>query len=483
MEKATLKDGRTVDFVPEMIGDGAMKEVYFTADRQSVLCFYKDAKAGADHNRLKRLEKIIGPANPTVPRDQGGAAKNDKDAGYFRTLFCWPSAIVTKPRFGIMTPVYPSEYFFKAGPDFIRGKEKNGKWFSSPKLRKLLPAAELGDFRSYFSLCVQMTRAVTRLHNAGLAHSDLSPNNVLIDPTRGTSLVIDVDSLVAEGLYPPDVAGTQGFIAPEVLTTLRLPMNDPQRRFPNARTDIHALGVLIYQYLLRRHPLEGKRIPKSYDPDEQDRMIYGSEALFCEHPTDPSNRPEDASYIGCASLGPLLSDLFQRTFVKGLHTPAQRPSALEWLGGLVKTWDMLLPCANGSCTHKWFILGDPKNVKCPFCGRKPGGTVPVLKLRSEWKPGQFQQDGQIAVYHNLSLFRWHVFRNEYPGPDADRTPQAYCVFHQGHWLLVNQNLTTLKSTSGNPVPAGQAVLLKHGDTFRLSEDANARSVEVEILQA
>ena len=36
-EKAVLKDGRTIDFQPDMIGDGAMKEVYFTADRKSVV--------------------------------------------------------------------------------------------------------------------------------------------------------------------------------------------------------------------------------------------------------------------------------------------------------------------------------------------------------------------------------------------------------------------------------------------------------------
>jgi cobalt-zinc-cadmium efflux system protein len=34
-----------------------------------------------------------------------------------------------------------------------------------------------------------------------LAHSDLSPNNVLVDPTQGASIVIDVDSLVVEGLF------------------------------------------------------------------------------------------------------------------------------------------------------------------------------------------------------------------------------------------------------------------------------------------
>ena len=32
METATLKDGRTIQFKPDKIGDGAMKEVYFTHD-------------------------------------------------------------------------------------------------------------------------------------------------------------------------------------------------------------------------------------------------------------------------------------------------------------------------------------------------------------------------------------------------------------------------------------------------------------------
>ena len=240
-------------------------------------------------------------------------------------------------------------------------------------LEKFAPA-ELGDFRNFFALCVQMARAVARLHNAGLAHSDLSPNNVLVDPTRGVSIVIDVDSLVVEGLFPPDVAGTKGYIAPEVLSTAHLPIRDPQRKHPNARTDLHALAVLLYQYLLRRHPLDGKRIPpQAKTAEEQELLSYGSEALFCEHPTDASNRPEEKTYVGCATLGPPLHDLFQRAFVKGLHAPNDRPSALEWVRGLVKTWDLLYPCPNQKCSHKWFVLADPKAVKCPFCGTKPHG--------------------------------------------------------------------------------------------------------------
>jgi hypothetical protein len=483
MEKATLKDGRTIDYLPEAIGSGAMKEVFFTPDHQSVVCFYHDPKAIHDIARQQRLERILTKNNPTVAREKGGAAPSEVDAAYYRNLFCWPTGVVLKPRLGIVAPTYPKHFFFQTGPDFIKGKEKNGMRFIGPRNRALLEKfapAELGDFRNFFFLCIKMARAVARLHNAGLAHSDLSPNNVLVDPTQGASIVIDVDSLVVEGLFPPDVLGTKGYIAPEVLSTCQLPIHDPQRKHPNARTDLHALAVLLYQYLLRRHPLDGKRIPtQATSAEEQELLSYGKEALFSENPADASNRPEEKNYIGCAALGPLLRDLFQRAFVKGLHAPNDRPSGLEWVRGLVKTLDLLRPCASKTCTHKWFVLADAKAVKCPFCGTKPHGPVPLLKLLTR-RGGQSLADGHLAVYHYLSLMRWHAFSDVWPGPEADPTPQAYFAFHQGQWLLINQHLAALTTPAGNVVPPGQAVVLRPGETIRLGPEPTGRLAEVEF---
>jgi serine/threonine protein kinase len=483
MATAQLRDGRTVEYLPERIGDGAMKEVYFTTDRSAVVCFYKDPRAGTDPVRLKRLEKILGPNNPTLTRAHGGAANSDAEAAYFRSLFCWPTGIVKGPQFGLVAPAYPGHFFFQTGPEFIKGKEKNGMRFIGRKNRALLQKfapPELGDFQKYLALCVQMARAVARLHNAGLAHSDLSPNNVLVDPTRGVSIVIDVDSLVVEGLYPPDVAGTKGYIAPEVLSTLHLPLRDPQRKHPNARTDLHALAVLVYQYLLLRHPLDGRRVPNATSAEEQEVLSYGREALYCEHPRDASNRPEESSYVPCTGLGPALAELFTRAFVNGLHAPNDRPSALEWVRGLLRTWDLLQPCGNALCGHKWYILAQPKAPRCPFCGTRAPRAVPILQLRRERGAGQWLADSQLAVYHNLCLFKWHAFSDVLPGPDADRTPQAYFAFHQGHWLLINQALDSITSPAGNPVPRGQAIVLRHGEQFRLAAGAAGRGVVVEM---
>jgi len=91
-------------------------------------------------------------------------------------------------------------------------------------------------------------------------------------------------------------------------------------------------------------------------------------------------------------------------------------------------------------------------------------------------------DGQLVVYHYISLFKWHVFDNVFPGEAADRTPQAYCVFHQGQWLLINQNMTSLTSPGGNRVPTGHAVILKDGVQIRLSQEPHGRIADVQVIK-
>ncbi len=470
LEKAVLKDGQKIEFIPEMIGEGGMKAVFFTKDKKSVVCFFKDSGTAQDPQRLARLDAVLGKYNPT--------ADSCKNSEYFKKLYCWPTGIITSPTMGIITPTYPGNYLFASGN--WKGKEKESTWFTSPKLRKYLPEQERGTWINYFKICILLARAVKRLHLAGLAHSDLSCRNVLIDPSSGKCIIIDIDSLVVPGLYPPDVLGTPGYIAPEVIATMHLPFKDKNRKQPCASTDQHALAVLMYEYLLFRHPLRGPKVNSTTSAEEDEILSMGSKALFIEHPTDRSNKPKDLK-IPHSVLGPHLEDLFNRAFVNGLHAPNSRPSAIEWERGLINTWDMLLPCPNGSCSHKWFVMFESKNIKCPFCGTKLKSSVPILKLRKESRPGQWRQDGQLVIYHNISLFKWHAFSGIFPGEDADRTPQAYCVFHQGKWLLINQNLESLTSPGGNRVPTGSAVELKDGALIRLSQEPKGRIAEVQIV--
>lgn len=127
------------------------------------------------------------------------------------------------------------------------------------------------------------------MHQMGLAHSDLSYNNVLVDPVTKSATIIDIDGLVVPGLFPPEVIGTADFIAPEVLKTKHLPLHDADRVLPNQKTDLHALAVLIYMYLLRRHPLRGGKI-WDLDSERDEVLSMGEKAIFVEHPSDNTNR-------------------------------------------------------------------------------------------------------------------------------------------------------------------------------------------------
>ncbi|MEI6043071.1 MAG: serine/threonine-protein kinase [Chloroflexota bacterium] len=483
-QKALLQDGSTVEY--ELVDDppsGSMKKTYFSPDRSYVVQFYHDAAVGADPQRRERLEAILTRYNPTLSEAQGGAKGNSPtQADYYKNLFCWPTGIVVKPQLGIVAPFYPSNFFFKQGS--LKNHEKEGSWFSRTKARRLLPAQELGSWDKYLEFCILMARSVRRLHQAGLAHSDLSTKNILVDPIGGQCVVLDIDSLVVPEVFPPDVLGTPGYIAPEVLATSTLALRDPKRKHPGATTDQHALAVLIYEYLLLRHPLKGPKTYAAQTAEEQERLEMGEKALFIENPTDQSNRSRELK-VPYRKLGSYLSDLIYRAFVKGLHSPNDRPAAIEWERALIKTWDLLLPCSNPTCAQQWFVY-DPSGLRCPFCGtrlRPAWPTFPLLKLFREGPPEVWRPDGEVVLWHNHSLFKWHVFTGIFPGPDSrDKTPQAYCLFHQGEWWLVNQNLFSLISPEGDRIGQGEALLLTNGLKFRLSQEPESRTVEVELIQ-
>jgi hypothetical protein len=478
---ATLSDGRTLEYIEtDDPPSGAMKKTFFSPDRSYVIQFFLDKKEDSIQRRA-RLDAILKTYNPSVSEQDGGAKGTTPEmARLFKDLYCWPTGIVTQPELGIVAPVYPGNYFFPKGNHLAAGEEKQGNWFLKPKARKHLPQDELGNAQTYLSICIKLARAVRRLHVAGLAHSDLSSKNILIDPKTGQCTIIDIDSLVVPGLFPPDVLGTPDYIAPEVLVTQNLKLGDPKKKTPGVKTDLHALAVLIYQYLFMRHPLRG---PKPYGqnvtPEIEELMLMGEKALFIEHTQDQSNRPQGIT-IPFTAFGAGLADLFKRAFIDGLHSPDRRPYAMEWERELLTTWNLLYPCGNSQCELKWYVIDD-QSTKCPCCSHKPNGPVVRLKFSNERQPGNWIKKDQLIAYHNIGVYRWHAFNGMLNDGMTDKTRMAFIAFHQNKWLLVNENLTTLTSPGGNIVPKGQAVELKEGVSFMLSTQENGIRVEVEYV--
>ncbi len=112
------------------------------------------------------------------------------------------------------------------------------------------------ELRDILELLVSVCAAVDHAHQRGVVHRDLKPSNVLVEPS-GQPRVLDFGvARVAES--DPDVdapqtrtgalVGTLGYMAPEQARG--------DRGAIDARADVYALGVMLFELLAGRPPLD-----------------------------------------------------------------------------------------------------------------------------------------------------------------------------------------------------------------------------------
>jgi serine/threonine-protein kinase len=100
---------------------------------------------------------------------------------------------------------------------------------------------------------IDVCRALTAVHESGLLHGDIKPQNVMREE-GGRIVVMDFGTgRVAKGGGHGDrLAGTPLYLAPEVLTGAA----------PDVRADVYSAGVLLYYLLTGAHPVEGSTLEK-----------------------------------------------------------------------------------------------------------------------------------------------------------------------------------------------------------------------------
>jgi tetratricopeptide (TPR) repeat protein len=97
---------------------------------------------------------------------------------------------------------------------------------------------------------IDLCRALSAVHTAGLVHGDVKAQNVMRDARDGRLVLMDFGSGRPVGGGPRHVGGTPLYTAPEVLAGLA----------PDGRSDIYSLGVLLFHLLTNRYPFEAESI-------------------------------------------------------------------------------------------------------------------------------------------------------------------------------------------------------------------------------
>lgn len=129
-------------------------------------------------------------------------------------------------------------------------------------IMELVEGFELGrlapslDFLHRARIMIEVCEAVHHAHTLGIQHRDLKPSNIMVDASLAPR-ILDF-GLSAGDPSRGHLVGTPPYVAPEQL--------DPSRPI-DARADVYALGVILYELLCRQHPAgEVPRLPIEIDP-------------------------------------------------------------------------------------------------------------------------------------------------------------------------------------------------------------------------
>src|SRR5438046_6824892 len=129
---------------------------------------------------------------------------------------------------------------------------------------------------------MQVCRAVQHAHQKGIIHRDLKPSNILVSVNDGVAVPKAIDFGIAKATTGEPLTNKTVFTAFEQFIGTPAYMSPEQAMMTSldidTRTDIYALGVLLYELLTGRTPFDQHELLAS-GLDEMRRMIRENEPL------------------------------------------------------------------------------------------------------------------------------------------------------------------------------------------------------------
>jgi hypothetical protein len=193
--------------------------------------------------------------------------------------------------------------------------------------RTLEQVAEEGNLkpRQAAALLAKVAGAADFVHKRGIVHRDIKPKNILVDE-KGEPRLIDFGMARLRHAWSEDPGkpgGTFAFMSPE---QARIEMPDEQQKV-GPRSDVFALGAVIYYLLTGKPPFEGRNWREAWDRAR--RCDFDKKAL------DNPKIPRELRRICLKAMSAEPADRYAsaRDFQKELHRHVVRPRIMAALAG------------------------------------------------------------------------------------------------------------------------------------------------------
>ncbi len=190
--------------------------------------------------------------------------------------------------------------------------------------------------REILSIGIQLAGALEYAHERGVIHRDVKPSNIYFDPESGLVKLVDFgiaaigDRTRTESEDFETIAGTPKYMAPEQIQGGEL----------DGRTDLYALGVVLYRLLSGSMPFKAESIgalihqivhrpPARLQPIDDRTPVDLIDLVHRLVAKDPEARPAGGSLV-LEELQEIRADLDRGL----LNTVRGRPGAWRWLAAL-----------------------------------------------------------------------------------------------------------------------------------------------------
>jgi len=301
-------------------------------------------------------------------------------------------------------------------------------------------------------VCFNLAEAFFSLHSRGLCYLDINRNNFQFCSRTGAIAICDNENVAINRSGYPSIT-TPNYMAPE------LGRGDT---CCTITTDLHSLGVTLFEILFFAHPLHGQQenAVSCLKAEDAHRLLC-DRPVFIFHPSDKSNRPDPQVHAAALRYWPIypafIRELFIRHFTRGIEKghESERVREVEWRDAFVTLRYSLFEC---TCGAEVFFDPAAADQTCWHCARK---LRRPLRLR-------FARNHELVLEPKATvLFPHHIGGSEY---DFSK-PLAHVVTDGSGKRIGIKNTSThrwmAKHTSDSlvDVPPGATLELSPGMTI------------------